>query len=168
MSKGIKNQDKVKKIKDLLVIEDIPKTSKEAIEKNKDSVLRSLLSIGATRAVVTYNGSGDSGQVEEIRLFSGKKELVLKSDDRVKLYRGTTLFNPADKFDPWKTSFERIELSLDEALQQIAEDLLDYNGIDWYNDDGGYGEVEIDIKKQKLKLKHNQRVMSENYEEHEV
>jgi hypothetical protein len=169
MKKKYGKSDKVNKIKDLLSLNEPPASKKEALEKNKNAVLSSLLSLGATHAIVLYNGSGDSGQVEEIRVYSGKNELTLKSSDKVRFYEGSTSFDPSvDKKDPWKTSFKKIELSLEAALSQIAEDLLDYNGIDWYNNDGGYGEVEINLKKNKLKLKHNQRIMSENYEEHEV
>lgn len=161
-------QPKVKKsnveeIEKILKIERQPKNREEAIVINKSIVINKLIELGATVAEIDYNGSGDSGQVEEIRVLKNKKEVSLK-DQHVSYYERQDQFNGSG----WNSSFTKKTVSLEEALEKIAEDLLDYNGIDWYNNDGGYGIVRVDLKDQKLKLEHNQRIMSEQYEEHEL
>jgi hypothetical protein len=34
---------------------------------------------------------------------------------------------------------------LDGAIRAITDDYLQETGVDWYNGDGGYGELEIDV-----------------------
>lgn len=170
MKKSKKKENKVEKIKDLLSLNDPPQTEKDAILKNKKTLLTSLIELGATHAVIDYNGSGDSGQVDLVRVFCGAKEINVEKTKKIDFYKSETSYNPAASKgkDPWVVKIQKVEVYLSEALELIAEELLSYNDIDWYNNDGGYGAVKIDLKKEAITLEHNQRVMSTEYEEYKI
>ena len=62
---------------------------------------------------VKFDGCGDSGMVEEV-IFTGAKGVNLKADK-----------------------------SLSDLAERFCYDYLDSKGIDWYNNEGGYGELSI-------------------------
>ena len=75
----------------------------------------------------------------------------------------TVLVQNRDGFKIKKSKPEKIETQtkpLDLALKSMAEEFLNYNNIDWYNNDGGFGYVEFSVDEELLKLRHNERVMS--------
>jgi hypothetical protein len=39
-----------------------------------------------------------------------------------------------------------------EALEDIGYDLIEWCGIDYYNNDGGYGEIEIEVETLKFNM----------------
>lgn len=91
-----------------------------------------------TSAVVEFDGSGDSGSIESVTFYRGKKIL----DD----VRGTVTIwqQGAAEFDKeankW-THGEPVEKPCDirRALEEHVYDALDRTGVDWYNNDGGFG-----------------------------
>ena len=100
-------------------------------------LLKQLRDMGAKEAIANYDGSGDSGTVESVSATDAK-------NDEVKL--------PED---------------VEKAIAEAAEKHLEEHGIDWYNNDGGFGEFIIDVDKGTRTLKHNTRISDTEYEEHD-
>ena len=80
------------------------------------TLFAALKDAGVTSVNIRYDGGGDSGQVEDVE------------------YEGTTLNHTSlnDKF----------EGDLQDLATHILEQHYDY---DWYNNDGGYGTITIEL-----------------------
>jgi hypothetical protein len=81
------------------------------------TLFAALKDAGVTNVNIRYDGGGDSGQVEDVE------------------YDGTNLDHTSlnDKF----------EGDLQDLATHILEQHYDY---DWYNNDGGYGDIRIDLE----------------------
>jgi len=81
------------------------------------TLFAALKDAGVTSVEIRYDGGGDSGQVEDVE------------------FEGTNGDNTAlnDKF----------EGDLQDLATHILEQHYDY---DWYNNDGGYGNIRIDLE----------------------
>jgi hypothetical protein len=81
------------------------------------TLFAALKDAGVTNVEIRYDGGGDSGQVEDVE------------------YEGTNLDHTSlsDKF----------EGDLQDLATHILEQHYDY---DWYNNDGGYGDIRIDLE----------------------
>jgi len=80
------------------------------------TLFAALKDAGVTNVEIRYDGGGDSGQVEDVE-YDGENI--------------TTDLN--DKFDG----------DLQDLATHILEQHYDY---DWYNNDGGYGNIRIDLE----------------------
>ena len=101
----------------------------------KKELLQKLDGLGVTNVDVEYDGSGDSGSVESVTAT------------------GRGLGATA-------------EITLPEELRQACDDAavecLEEKGIDWYNNDGGFGHFYIDVVAKTCKLEHEERVNETN------
>ena len=81
------------------------------------TLFAALKDAGVTNVNIRYDGGGDSGQVEDVE------------------YEGTNLDHTSlnDKF----------EGDLQDLATHILEQHYDY---DWYNNDGGYGNIRINLE----------------------
>ena len=106
-----------------------------------------LMGLGATHASVPYDGQGDSGAFDEVIVYDGVGGTINIRDVKV------------------RTPHED-DHTLKDALTSMANDCLDSNNIDWYNNDGGFGEYLIDLRTVPFTftLKHNHRITSVEYE----
>ena len=110
----------------------------------KDLFLTLLKVMGGRTAEVAFDGSCDSGSIEEARLLDQEgKEIDLTN----------ATFDWHDnksEFDDEKKGWVRHKVPapakpVRDILVQICEDALDDAGHDWYNNDGGYGQLTIDL-----------------------
>lgn len=85
---------------------------------------------------IEFSGSGDSGSIEAV---SGIDEMIIKAD-----FYGKWLFDYVDN---------------------LADEILDISGHDWYNNEGGHGTIEIDVPNRKIKLEMS--IAYTHYEEFE-
>jgi hypothetical protein len=95
---------------------------------------------GVTKIIVSYEGSGDSGSI-----------------DGIIYYKGEDSFNHLN-----------IDISedMDYELQNLCYPMLD-NIEDWYNNDGGYGTVTIDLDKLHYDIANHVRYTTYEKYEHE-
>ena len=95
-------------------------------ENEITSLLLKLADTGITGIKVHYDGSGDSGCIEEIQGYK-IPNLTLDSLEDISM---------------WSTQEEQVSLknnsSLEDFLYTILEDVED-----WYNNEGGYGYISI-------------------------
>jgi hypothetical protein len=83
---------------------------------------------------INYDGAGDSGDVNEIEFFD--------------------------------SSFDYIDNAQDKEYQKLCDifsNHFDDQIGDWYNNDGGYGYVEIDLKKGTYDIYANYRTVEESH-----
>jgi hypothetical protein len=86
--------------------------------------------LGVKSARVTFSGSGDDGDFHGCDMEGGEPAYVY--DDEGSCYR-----NPkhGEEHD-----------TLGQKLTDLAQEWVDEQGVDWYNNDGGTGHVEFDFK----------------------
>jgi hypothetical protein len=94
-----------------------------------------LEELGVTKIEIPFDGSGDSGSIEEhdIKILDAKgNEVTIHSDD--------------------DTNYESV-------LSDFGYGYLEaFYAYDWYNNDGGYGTINIDIKAKTINVIGYQRI----------
>jgi hypothetical protein len=50
------------------------------------------------------------------------------------------------------------EDNLRDRIEEFAEQLLQSTGVDWYNNEGGFGEINIDVQNKTYNFEVNQRI----------
>jgi len=136
---------------------------------NKAALLQALSSIGATSATVTYSGSGDSGQVDEIWISPDSALYAAKGVKVVYLTVQYTYDREGETFNFTRRilGIDRKELSLRQALEDFAWDYIGLYHAGWENNDGGDGEMTIDVTTQVATLGHNDYYTESNHSSHE-
>ncbi len=99
-----------------------------------------LRAAGAAEVVISFDGSGDSGSIYAANIYNAEnKEIKLDQ----------TVIYPKEKSTyvdgRWVAEIEQKEMSIYEALEAYCYDELEKTNIDWYNNDGGFGEMRIDL-----------------------
>lgn len=123
---------------------------------NKTALFDALAAAGITQVVVTFDGCGDSGQIEEIDARS--------EDDMVPLPPDEIMICSAAWGDP---GFVARTMTVEQAIEQLAYDFLSETHGGWENDDGAYGEFTFDVATRSISLDYNERFTSSEYYGHE-
>jgi hypothetical protein len=120
---------------------------------NKTTLLDALAAQGITAVIVTFDGSGDSGQVENIEV------------------QGHVIDLPATQvelaFASWRsTDIRRETLSLTDAVEALVYELLRQTHEGWENNEGAYGEFTFNVAKRSITLDYNERYEDSKYTQH--
>ena len=116
---------------------------------NKASLFAALAAAGITRVTVRFDGSGDSGQIEDISAVADNTKVELPTVE-------IELVNHVwGQEEPRRTL-----MPVAEAIEQLAYDLLSLTHCGWENNDGAYGEFVFDVAKQSISLEHNERYVT--------
>ena len=123
---------------------------------NKTAILAALAAAGITSVVVTFDGSGDSGQTEGVEARIGDTATELPA----------TAVEITSPF--WDgAGLETRTLPLAEAIEQIAYDLLEETHDGWENNEGAFCEFTFDVAEDVIRLDYNERFETSEYSGHE-
>jgi hypothetical protein len=123
--------------------------------RNQAALFDALAAAGVTLIVVTFDGYGDSGQIENIEA---------KADDAaVAMPAGEVEIAEAiwDQSEP-----SRSTVSIADATERLAYDLLERTHCGWENNDGAYGDFTFDVAKRTITLDYNERYTASDYSQH--
>lgn len=122
---------------------------------NKAALLGALRAAAITSVVVTFDGCGDSGQIEEVDAVGPEGACELPAVD-VEIATAT-----------WSVEIDRRSLPIGEAIEELSYDLL--NGLHggWEDNDGAYGEVTFDAAADTITLDYNGRYTAIDSHTHE-
>ena len=123
---------------------------------NRDRLFDSLTAAGITHVTVTFDGIGDSGQIESIGASVGDNAVDFPATAIP--YAALTWDNP---------EVEMRELSLEDVLEQLAYDFLSNTHGGWENNDGAYGEFCFGDSARSIHLEFNERFTSSELFTHE-
>jgi hypothetical protein len=130
---------------------------KEVIEKNKAALLEFMKANNIHKTVARFDGSGDSGQIEEVNLYSEKEE-VLDSDlldSPADVIMTRQIWSPETK---WVLHTEVTKLTIRDLVEETAWHPLESRFGDWEINEGSYGEVII-YADGKGEIECNQRIV---------
>ena len=125
--------------------------------RNKEALFDGLRLVGIARVLVSFDGSGDSGQIETI-------EARNDADHSVTLPAVQITFAGID----WQSGAptER-RLTFEAAVEELAYDLLSDTHSGWQDNDGAYGEFCIDARARSIHLEFNERFTSSELYTHD-
>ena len=115
------------------------------------SLLIQLADLGVTGIKIKYDGSGDSGAIEDV-LYTIDKLSENEED----------AFDAVKSLEPWDPAM-RFLAGLDSGLysdiQNFAEEKILNDIEDWWNNEGGYGSMCILIPSGKYWIQNNVRTI---------
>ena len=119
--------------------------------------LRTLLPVlrehGVERVLVDFSGCGDSGQIDDV---SYAPESARRAIACAAVESQTVRF--AHENGEWRRHVETLTHDIDEAVVHLTEDYLEETGVDYYNNEGGYGHLEINVAAGTVDLEVSQNV----------
>ena len=117
---------------------------------NKTALFDCLATSGIARIVVSFDGCGDSGQIESIEARNAAGGVV-------ELPAMPMLVT----FPIWGHAVpEMRSMPLAEAIEHLAYDALSETHGGWENDDGAYGEFVFDVAERTITLDYNERYIA--------
>jgi hypothetical protein len=127
-------------------IEQHRKTLSETTKANKAVIFEALSAAGIDLVNVTFDGEGDSGQIENIIARKGEVQIPI-SDQTVTVQSAS--------WDGKEVTVR--EQSLGEAIEQLCYDFLEQEHGGWENNDGAFGEFTLDVAAKTVELEFNGR-----------
>ena len=123
--------------------------------QNQAALFDALAAAGVTLIVVTFDGYGDSGQIENIEVKAGNAVVAMPAGD-VEIAEAIW-----DQPEP-----RRSPVSITEAIERLAYDLLERTDCGWENNDGAYGDFTFDVAERTITLDYNERYTASEYSQH--
>lgn len=114
-------------------------------DTDKRDLFMTLLKVmGGRKAKVSFDGSGDSGNIEAGCLLDQDGKEIDISNATFDWYENRGEFDTTE--NKWVKSIRPLpNMPVADILVNICEEALEQEGLDWYNNDGGYGELHIDL-----------------------
>jgi hypothetical protein len=126
---------------------------KKANERSKAAVFDALSGAGVDSVTITFDGEGDSGQIEEVTAYRNRQVIALP---------GTTVAFHSVSWDC--KAIHSAASPLAQALENLCYNYLSEAHGGWENDDGAYGEFTFDVAAREIELDFNARFIdSTNY-----
>ena len=120
----------------------------EAWKFNKEAFFIALSAAHITQVTVTFDGEGDSGQINDIAAFKGDESVPLPEQ---------TLAIRTVSWDGSSTT--SVEQPVGSALETICYDFLEQEHGGWENNDGAYGEFTFNVAGRTVELEFHGRYM---------
>ena len=127
-------------------------------------MMNDLFNAGFKRAIVHFDGSGDSGSIESVDYFNDldidetNMSVLYKNaltDERYSYESCSSTWDSANT--KWNETWELVHVNANKLIEIIAEEKLEESDIDWYNNDGGFGQVEFHFDSKEIVLEIHQR-----------
>lgn len=112
-------------------------------------ILKDLATYGVKRILVRYSGGGDSGEIDEVEAVFEEKKVRRKVKGR---YKMVIAKNP--EIPNWS--------GIEDKIKEWTYDRLTHED-DWCNNEGGEGNIKIEVPTGKYKLNHGVHVMHTEY-----
>lgn len=126
---------------------------KAAYQEKLAAICRALEKEKVEKVAVTYDGSGDSGQVEQITYYDPDDSELEEPEGKLEILRAKSTLSDGK----WVETVVLEEVSLSEAIENIAYGFLEIHSPGWEYNEGAYGDLEILVKERKATLTHNYR-----------
>lgn len=108
-------------------------THEEMLLKNETIMLSFFTMLSISRVAVDFEGSGDSGSINNIYIQSPSDQDL--KNTKVEFYDSKKVFN-----NGWVEEIGTVQGTLEDLIQAQVYRYLEDTDVDWYNNDGGYGQ----------------------------
>ncbi|KTQ96367.1 hypothetical protein NS226_08110 [Aureimonas ureilytica] len=125
-------------------------------DANKATVFNALALAGITRAVVSFDGYGDSGQIENIEAETADGPIDLPDARLHVLVAEWGQALPVEQ-----------DLSIADLIERLVYDYLGTTHPGWQDGEGAYGEFVFDVATGTITLDHNDRYIDSEHSTHE-
>jgi hypothetical protein len=122
---------------------------------NKAALFEALSAAGVTLVVVSFDGYGDSGQIENVEVKAG--DTVAPMPEYTIEIADAVWDQPAPN---------RTTISIADAIERLVYDLLNDTHCGWENNDGAYGDFTFDVAERTITLDYNERYTASDYSQH--
>lgn len=122
---------------------------------NKTALFQALSAAGVTLVVVSFDGYGDSGQIENVEVKAGDT-VVAMPECTIEIAEAAW-----DQAEPNRTT-----ISIAEVIERLVYDLLTDTHCGWENNDGAYGDFTFDVAERTITLDYNERYTASDYSQH--
>lgn len=122
----------------------------EAQRLNRDTLIQALAQLGAAQVTISYSGGGDSGDVCQVTAMPPEVLLQFRETRVPFVYLCP---EHQDGQVTWVLQFQH--QSLEEALHDFTLNWVELHHGGWENNEGGEGEVTIDVPGNAFTLDHN-------------
>jgi hypothetical protein len=123
--------------------------------RNKAVLFDALAAAGVTHVVVSFDGYGDSGQIENIEVKAGDATVAMPQAE-IEIVRA--VWGEAEP--------ERSRSSVADAIEQLAYDFLEQTHGGWEDNDGAYGDFTFGVAARTITLDYNARYTASEYSQH--
>jgi hypothetical protein len=127
----------------------------ELLPRNKAMLFDALAAASVTAVVVSFDGYGDEGQIQNVGVKAGE-QIVAMPAGHIELARAVW-----DKAAP-----ECSTVSITDAVEHLVYLLLNKTHCGWQDNDGAYGDFTFDIAARTITLDYNERYTSSEYFQH--
>lgn len=111
-------------------------------DKDQKHVLITFLRmIGGVQVVVSFQGGGDSGEIDEAKVYDKDGKELDISVSKLDWTTEKEVFKDGE----WVAETEQDFVVVKDILRNATETMLENEGLDWYNNDGGQGMMTIDL-----------------------
>lgn len=123
---------------------------------NKSAVFAALAGAGIATVIVSFDGYGDSGQIESIEARDAANVDVPLPDQTISIVAIV-----------WgQTEPESRSKTLTEAIEHLLYDALSETHGGWELNEGAYGEFVFDVPAQEIRLDYNERMIVTEFHSH--
>ena len=123
--------------------------------RNKTALFDALAAAGVTHVIVTFDGYGDSGQIENVEVKAGDTVLAMP-EATIEIAEAV-----------WgKPEPDRTAVSIADVIERLVYDLLTDTHCGWENNDGAYGDLTFDVAERTITLDYNERYTTSDYSQH--
>lgn len=129
----------------------------EVAPANKAALFEALASAGIHTVVVTFDGSGDAGQIESLDAFTGDNVVTPLPDHTVAFTEVV--------WDGLQALTQQRGIA--EVIETMANTFLAQTHDAWEDGDGAYGDFTFTVDGQTITLDYNERYIQSDYHCHE-
>lgn len=111
--------------------------------KHRAVFLTTLRTLGVSKLVVTFSGGGDSGDIESVDAYNAGQTAAIPLTAQIPWSSDEKYFNMDE--GTWEKRTKEEVMTLEKIAKDLTLQALEDQGLDWYNNDGGQGTLEIDF-----------------------
>lgn len=122
----------------------------------KSAVIAALAGAGITTVIVSFDGYGDSGQIESIEARDAANTDVPLPDQTISIV--AIVWGQSEP--------ESRQMTLTEAIEHLVYDALSETHGGWELNEGAYGEFVFDVLALEIRLDYNERMTVTEFHAH--
>lgn len=124
--------------------------------ENKAALFDALAEADIGTVIVEFDGYGDNGQVQDVSAYVAR-DVILKLPPRT---------IEIAHVQPGSLDIVRETLSVRDAVEHLAYDVLEEAHGGWEDNLGAYGEFDFDVAARSITLHYHERIETSEYTEH--